>query len=187
MNNNFENIKDIPIPNDLSSIEKIEFQAFQSSLIDLEEEWIKLKNNENTDQLTCLNLIKEIKEKRIEQANERKLLRIEIIEKQYQKEKERIEQEKEEYKKILFDRIVKSYYQSYLNVTSQLKELLGKDYNQFISNYPIEWPQFINENNMKTRLQQNEDIPNRQTPADCEQDIKKIQQIILNNSFENKD
>lgn len=173
-----ESVKDIPIPEGLSPIELSEFNAYKIALCNLEEEWIQLQNGENDDQKTCISVIQEIKEKRTKQANERLNLRREIIEKQTERERERIEQEKDEYKRILFDRLIRSYHQAYQTITVQLKDLMGKEYGQFIAMNGIDWPNMPSESAMRTRMQPPDEVKIRLSPPEVDADVRRIQQII---------
>ncbi|EAY14906.1 hypothetical protein TVAG_380160 [Trichomonas vaginalis G3] len=178
MTNMFQSVAEIEIPNDLSDVDKAEFTAFKLALVDLEKEWNQLQDGTNPDQQTCLSIINDVKEKRIAQADERYKLRTEIIEKQTEKEREKIKQEQEEYKKLLFERLVRSYYQAYQSVTAQLKDLMGKDYSQYISQNGITFPNIPSEVQMRTRMQPNEEAKIKLTPAENEHDMRLIQQII---------
>lgn len=176
----YESVAEIPIPENLSEVEKAEFSAYKMALTELEKEWMQLQEGENPDQQTCMTLINEIKEKRIAQAEERLKLRKEIIEKQAEREREKIKQEQEEYKKLLFERIVRSYYQAYNTATNQLKELMGKDYGPYIAQNGITFPNIPSEVQMRTRMQPPEEAKIRLTPVENEHDMRLIQQIIQN-------
>jgi len=180
-------IAEIPIPDKLNEIQRAEYIAFQDAMTDLENEWIGLENGTNPEQIACLEQIQEIKNKRYAQADERLKLRVDIIEKQFKKESERIETEQEEYKKLLFDRLMRAYSQSYQSIVSQLKELMGKEFATFNANNSIEFPSFVAEGQMRTRLQQPEEGKPRLHQSDVEKDIKLIQSIIQkSNQDENK-
>jgi len=177
MGEQYQSVRDIPIPDNLSHIERAEYTAYLNTLADLEDEWNKLQNGENEDQLTCISMIEEMKNRRIDQSNERLKLKLEIIEKQYEREREKILADKEEYQKQLFDRLLKAYYQSYNNISSQLKDLMGKDHIEFLAQHQISFPQFT-ESTMRTRVQQPEEVRPKLTPAECEADIRAIQSLI---------
>ena len=95
-----------------------------------------------------------------------------------EKEHEKLQQEKADYNKQLFDRILRSYYQAYTSITSQLKELMGKDYAQYIAVNAIEFPTIPSENQMRTRMQQPEDVKIKIAPAEADNDYRRIQQIL---------
>lgn len=171
-------IDSIPIPEDISEIDKVEFNAYKMALIGMENEWNQLNADQNPDHQTCIAIINEIKDKRIAQANERLKLKLEIIDKQTEKEREKLNQEESDYKKQLFDRILRSYYQAYQSVTSQLKELMGKDYAQFMAVNAIDFPTIPSESQMRTRLQQPEEAKIRIAPAEADNDYRRIQQIL---------
>ena len=171
-------IEDIPIPDDLNEIDAAEFNAYKMALIDLEKEFKQLMEDSNPDHQTCISIINEIKDKRIAEADERLKLKLEIIDKQTEKEHEKLQQEKADYNKQLFDRILRSYYQAYTSITSQLKELMGKDYAQYIAVNAIEFPTIPSENQMRTRMQQPEDVKIKIAPAEADNDYRRIQQIL---------
>ena len=171
-------IEEIPLPEDLNGVDVAEFTAYKMALIDLEIEFQQLKENTNPDQQTCISIINEIKDKRIAEADERLKLKLEIIDKQTEKEHEKLQKEKQAYNEQLFDRILRSYYQAYTSITSQLKELMGKDYAQYIAVNSIEFPTIPSENQMRTRMQQPEDVKIRIAPAEADNDYRRIQQIL---------
>ena len=167
-----QSIRDIPLPPGLSEIEKAEFIAYQESMAELEDEWEALKAGENSDQKDCVALLEEIREKRKQQADERLRLRLEVIDKQVERERKRIEDEHEEAKKALFERIIKAYAQSYNAITAQLKETMSKDdYNAFISANGIDFPIISNESQIKTRMQQPEEPKIRLSTQEAAQDL----------------
>ena len=177
-------ISEIPLPENLTDIQTAEYKAFVEAISNLEDQWIDLETGNNPEQKLCIEQIKQIKEKRELQAKERLDLRLKIIEKQYQKECEKIENEQEEYKKLLFDRLMRAYSQSYQMITSQLKDLMGKEFNSFISTNGIEFPTFNPEGQMKTRFQQPEEGKPRLNQSDVDQDIRTIQQIVQGSNYE---
>ena len=169
---------DIPIPEGLSEVERAEFLAYKSALIEYENEFNQLFEGKNPEHQTCLAIINEIKEKRIAQADERLKMKLEIIDKQREREKDKINQERIEYNKQLFERILRSYYQAYQSITAQLKELLGKDYPQFIAEHLIEFPTIPSETQMRTRMEQSEEAKVKISPSEAENDYRRIQQIL---------
>lgn len=169
-------IRDIPIPDNLSTVEKAEYTAYQEAMGELEDEWEALQKGENINQKECIALLEQIKEKRRQQADERMKLRLEVIDKQVEREKERINQEHEEACKALFERIVRAYRDSYNMLVSQLKEIMPKDeYSAFISQHSIEFPTISNESQFKTRMPQLEEPKNRVNAQEAEQDLRFIQ------------
>lgn len=181
----YESVRDIPIPDDVSGVSRDELIAFQEALGQLESEWLQLKENENPDQKMCLKILEEKTAKRRQMAEERLKLRLEVIDKQVEREMERIQAENEEAKKILWERLVRAYAQAYQHVTGQLKELMGKarkDYQAYMSDKVIEFPIMQSDSTMKTRMQQPEEMKVKLSPQDCERDLMHIQAL-----FEHKD
>lgn len=170
-------IADIPIPEDLSEVRKAEYRAYQAATLQLEKEWEDLHKGDNVDQQSCIELLKEIKANRTQQAEERLSKRLEVIGMQVEREKERIDKEMQESRKALFERLVRAYYQSYQNIATQLRELLGKDYTAYITSHAIEFPSMPSDSQMKTRLQQPEEAKVRLTQAEIDRDLKKLQQM----------
>ena len=172
-------VRDIQTPNDWNPIQKAEFKAYKSALIEIEQEYIQLQNGENIDQKQCIAHLEEIRDKRKSQAKQRLEARIENIEKQYQREQEKIEYEREEYKKLLFDRLIRSYSQSYHTICSQLKDVMGKDYAQYIATKGLNFPILQgSEMQLKSKMSQPEEAKIKLSPSEIEQDLKRINQIL---------
>lgn len=180
----FQSVRDIPIPDDLDQIKRAEFIAFQESLAALETEWQQLLQGENENRKMCVEILEERTAKRKQQAEDRLKLRLDVIEKQVEKESERIEIENEEAKRILWERLVRAYAQSYNTITGQLKDLMGKDsFQAYIADKAIfanaQFP-MQSDSQMKTRMQQPEDMKIKMTPQECERDLKLIQAMFDN-------
>ena len=176
----YESVRDIPIPDD-GPVNRDELIAFQEALGQLETEWRQLQANENPDQKMCLKILEEKRAKRRQLAEERLRLRLEVIDKQVERETERIQQEAEEAKKILWERLVRAYAQAYQHVTAQLKELMGKarkDYQAYMADKTIEFPIMQSDSTMKTRMQQPEEMKIKLSPQDCERDLMQIQALF---------
>ncbi|OHT16806.1 hypothetical protein TRFO_12876 [Tritrichomonas foetus] len=174
----FPSVADIPIPDELSPEIEAEYIAYQECLVQLENEWRQLKTNENEYQIEANNLLQQIFEKRRQKQIARKNLRMEVVERQCEKENERLKNECEDAKKVLFERLVRGYYHAYRNVTSRLKELMGKDYQSYIDANEIEFPQIITDNQMKTRYQQPEETKARISSHETELDLQKIDELF---------
>ena len=177
----FESVRDIPIPDDVRGVKRDELVAFQEALGELESEWLALKRNENADQKMCMEILQEKTNQRRQMAEERLKLRLEVIERQVEKETERIQAENEEAKKILWERLVRAYAQAYQTVTAQLKELMGKvDYQAYMSDKAIEFPIMQADSTMKTRMQQPDEMKIKLSPQECERDLRQIQALFEN-------
>jgi hypothetical protein len=177
----YESVRDIPIPDNLTELERGEYLACQEALGALEAEWRQLSAGDNVDLKACLDVLEEDKENRRQQAKERLRLRLEILEKQVEREQSRIADETEKARKVLFERIVRSYAHAYQNICTQLKELMGhagQDFNAFIAANGIEFPQMPPDTQMKTRLQQPEEANIRLSAQDCKRDLRMIQEMF---------
>jgi hypothetical protein len=172
----FRPIASIPLSDDLSDIQKVEFRALQEAMTEIESEAIRLRKGDNVDQQSAIALLKEMREKQRSQADERQRLRVEVIAEQVERERRRIESEFEEAKSALGKRIVRAYCQADQYLTSQLKDLMGKDFSAYLQANPIDFPPMPPDTQMKTRLQQPEEAKIRLSTPDAERDLKKIQQ-----------
>ena len=168
-------IEDIPIPEDLTEVQKAEFIAYKSAMIQLEEEWIQLQSDQNPDQIACNEIIQETNDLKKKKILEKLETRRDIIKKQHQKEIEKIEKEFKVAKSTLNDRLIRAYYQSDQNIIAQLKDLKGKDSTTYIAENSIDFPPIPSDSQMKTRTNQPEELKLRLSPQDCEKDIRKIQ------------
>lgn len=174
---NTSKIEDIPIPEDLSEVQKAEFIAYQSAVIQLEKEWEQLQNDQNSDQIACNAIILDAHERKKKKIAEKLDTRKEIIKKQHQKETDKIEKEFKVAKTTLNDRLIRAYSQSDQNITTQLRDLKGKDY---IGENSIEFPPIPSDPQMMTRTKQPEELKFRLSTQECEKDIRKIQTIFEN-------
>ena len=174
-----ESVANIEAPESFTDIQKAEFYAYRASLAEIEKEYLELKDGKNLDQQQCIEQLEEIRRKKLERAEKNFEMRKEMIEANSKKEIEKIEEEKDEYKKILFEKLVRSYNQSYLHITAQLRELLGKEYGQFIAENGIDFPSLQGaETQMKSKMSQPDEAKIRLSPAEAEHDIKYIQQVL---------
>jgi GTPase SAR1 family protein len=169
-------IRAVPIPDDLSDIEKAECQAFQEALSEIEADVIRLRNGQNIDQHTAHQLLEELRTQGHEQAEENFRLRLEIIEEQVRTERNRIESEFEEAQRALHQSILRTYCQIDVALNAQLKELMGKNYGAYIANNSIEFPRMPPETQMRTRLHEPEEAKIRISQAEAEKDLRRIQQ-----------
>ena len=172
-------VSEIEAPQDWDPVKKAEFEAYKSALAEIEKEVIELQKGENADQKQCIEHLEQIREKRKITAQQRLDDRLENIEAQYKREQEKIETEREDYKKLLFDRLIRSYTQSYHTLCSQLKDVMGKDYAEYIAvkglNFPILQGSEIH---MKSKMSQPEEAKIKLSPAEIEHDMKRINQIL---------
>jgi hypothetical protein len=169
-------IRAIPIPDDLSDIEKAECQAFQEALSEIEADVIRLRNRQNVDQHAAHQLLEDLRNQGYNQADERLQLRLEVIEEQLRNERSRIESEFDEAQRALHQRILRAYCQIDVTLNAQLKELMGKNYGAYIAANSIEFPRMPQETQMRTRLHEPEEAKIRLNQVEAERDLRKIQQ-----------
>ena len=174
----FSSVGEIPIPEDLPKEVQAEYLAYRECLEQLENEWLQMKNDENPYQKKALKLLEESTERRKQKQEARMNLRLEVVDRQYEKETERIKNECEDAKKQLFERLVRGYYHAYRNVTSRLKELMGKDYATYIEQNEIEFPQISPDNQIKSRYQQPEETKAKISSAETEMELQKIDELF---------
>ena len=172
-------ISEIQPPSEWDPIKKAEFEAYKSALTEIEKEYIQLQKGENSDQKQCIQHLEEIRDKRKITAKQRLDSRLENIEIQYQREQEKIEAEREGFKKLLFERLIRSYSQSYHAICSQLSDVMGEDYAQYIATKGLNFPILQgSEIQMKTKMSQPEEAKIKLSPAEIEHDMKRINQIL---------
>jgi hypothetical protein len=177
----YESVRDIPIPENLTDVERGEYLACREAFAQLEAEWFQLGESENPDQNACLQFLKDANEKRKQQALDRFQLRKEVLEKHLEHETENIPDEGEDAKKNLFEQTIRGYYHSYMKICRELKNLMtqaGQDYESYIAVNGIEFPQVSADPHLKTRLQQPEEAGVRLSLQDCERDLQKIQELF---------
>jgi hypothetical protein len=173
----FRSIAEVPIPPDLSDLDRIEYLTCRDALAQLEWEWLGIETGENPDLRACLAIIDEAKANRNQLADERLALRIETINAQVAQELQRIAVESEEAKNLLRDRIFRGYFQSYQEICEKLKELMpmvGMDFDAFLEGHAIEFPPLPPDTQMKTRLQVPAEVPVQVSAEDCERDLRAI-------------
>ena len=174
----YENIASIPIPEGLPPDIQVEYTVYRESLVQLENEWLQIKNNENEMQQEAYKLLSQMEEERKENHKSHRDLRIEVAERQREKELEKVKNENEEAKRSLFERLVRGYHHAYKCITTRLKELMGKDYQAYIEQNEIEFPQIPSDSQMKTRYQQPEEAKSRITSHETEQELQKIDDMF---------
>lgn len=172
----YSSVSEIPIPSDLSELQAIEFNAFRDSLSALEKEWYALEENNNPHQKECIKLLNEIRDNRKQQASERLNIRLQVIDQQVKRDTELINLDNEILTQTFYDRIMRAYYSQYQNLILQLQGLMSEeDYESFIKENGIQFPSFSDENTMKTRLQESENLKIRISPQEIDNDLRTIQ------------
>jgi hypothetical protein len=169
-------IRAIALPEDLSEIEKAEYEAFQASIAEIESDINRLRHGENIDQRAAHQLLDEMRFQGRAQAEDRLRLRLQIIEDQLKAETARINSEFEEAQRALHQRVLRAYCQIDIALNAQLKELMGKNYAAYIAANSIDFPRMPPETQMRTRLREPDEAKIRLTQAEAERDLKKIQQ-----------
>lgn len=174
----YESVELIPIPKGLPPDVEVEYTVCQDSLAQLEKEWKQIKDNENEMQKGAYKILEQMEARNHEIQESRKNLRIEISKRQHEKEVERISNDCEEAKKSLFERLVRGHYHAYKCITSRLKELMGKDYQAYIEQNEIEFPQIPSDSQMKTRYQQPEENKSKLSSHETEQELQRIDDMF---------
>ena len=177
-NYEYENVAAIPIPQGLPPEIEVEYTVCKECIVQLENEWIQIKENENEMQKSVYDILSQMEKDRKESHESRMNLRIEIADRQREKELEKIKNENEEAKKSLFERLIRGYHHAYKCITARLKELMGKDYQSYIDQNEIEFPQMPSDIQMKTRYQQPEEAKSRITSHETEQELQKIDDMF---------
>lgn len=176
MKSKYTTISEIPIPSNLTELQKIEFTAFRDSLSALEEEWNALEENNNPHQKECIKLLNEIRDNRKQQALEHLNLRLQVIDQQVEKDTARINFENEILTQAFCDRIMRAYYAQYQNLISQLQALMNEEeFDAFIKENGIQFKTTPDDNIMKTRLQESENLKIRISPQEIDNDLHIIQ------------
>lgn len=174
----YESVSQIPIPQGLPHEIEVEYKVCKECIIQLENEWNQIKENENEMQKDAFEILSQMEKERKENHESRMNLRIEVAERQREKELEKVKNENEEAKGFLFDRLVRGYHHAYKCITTRLKELMGKDYQSYIEQNEIEFPQIPSDIQMKTRYQQPEEAKSRITSHETEQELQKIDDMF---------
>ncbi|OHT17445.1 hypothetical protein TRFO_12413 [Tritrichomonas foetus] len=181
----YTSVSEVPVPENLTELQQIEFAAFRDSLAALEGEWQALENNSNPHQKECIQLLNEIRESRKQQASERLNLRLEVIKQQVERDTERIDLENDILKQTFYDRIMRAYYASYQNLIGQLKGLMPEDdFQAYINENGIEFPAFPDDSTMKTRLHESENLKIRISPQEIARDLHEIQSKLEKEEIE---
>jgi hypothetical protein len=170
-------VRDIPLPPDLTDLQRAEFSSFQEGIAILETEWRGLSTGENPDLQTCVAHLDEITAKRKAQAEERYRLRLEVIDRQVEAETERIKQDSEQAKAILFQRLARAYSNSFHTLLGQLKDLGGNW--EAYAERGIDLPQ-VADGQARLRMQQPEEIKIRVTEEVSERDLRSVQAMFDN-------
>lgn len=171
-------IIDIAISDDLTDkIQRSELIAYQKAIYQLEQEWDQLQKNENPDQKACINIIQDQHDRKHQKIEQKYKTRCQIVDQQRQDEIERVNREFEVAQSALKDHLIKAYIQSNQNITTQLKDLKGKDFQAYNAENSIDFPQMQAESQMDTRTKHHEEGKLRLTNQECENDLAIIQKI----------
>jgi hypothetical protein len=152
----FPSIRNIPIPKDLSQQQTGEYLACREALCSLEAEWNQRFNDNNGDVSAVMTHFQEIKEQKDHQAEEKLRLRLEIVAKESEQERENVNTEIDEAKKQLFETVVRGYSDVYQKLCSRIENLMtrtGGDYERFIQANSIEFPIMGGESQRKFKSQ----------------------------------
>lgn len=170
-------IADIPTPENLTDIEKIEFNVFKSALMSLENEWRLFKDNKNVDQHKCHQVVEDIKRKRIAMEEKKYDIRRSYIEAQRKSELEKVDKISKEFKPKLFSRIMLSYQKAYEYNVGKLASLVEPEvFKDFMRECSVEFPiaDSVNE-----QPDYKETLENAVDMKEITNDIKQIKEMLL--------
>jgi hypothetical protein len=139
----FRSVREVPIPEGLTEVQRCEYLACRDAIVQLESEWISVDDGTNPDFLASLALINEEKAQCDVRADERLRLQLEAVEVEAERERNRIAREKSNAAEHIRDRIMLCYFQRYQAICSQIRESMsetGDDFDAFIANHAIEFP-----------------------------------------------
>ncbi|KAH0787650.1 hypothetical protein GPJ56_008445 [Histomonas meleagridis] len=172
---NTTKIADIEIPEELTRAQKAEFFVLKRMLSKLEGQWNELIENSNPEQIQYNHILEKEYETKFQQIEALRELNLQIAKKQYEEEKAKIEADFEENKKNLFKQIIHGYHSYYVTIMNHLKELMGSDFNSFLSANEIDFPQIQEKTRgEKKPMHQPEEVKLVLTHYDSEKQIKKI-------------
>lgn len=173
-------ITSFPIPDDISEIQKREFIGYQKSIKIIEEELEQLRNGSHEEQIRCFNKLKEIAEKRREDADERYDVRINLVDQRLQNQINKINTERDEAIVKLRDKMALAFSMSYHEITSKLKEFSDSEQNEEDQSEIPQVSQKQNEHQKRTRSDSHTvgEIDISVSSEECERDLKNVLDII---------
>ena len=169
-----KSVVDVERPPDLSECEIIEWDICMKTLAALEKKWLGLLGSNNADQLETDRAFEREFQIRIDQTRVITELDIQAVENEMQMSQERIKQELEDDKKLLFKRLVRGYYTSYLHIMEQLKGLMGPDFDAFQAENEIEFPTIPQDKGQERKVPPPEDPKVSLSPHEADRLLKEV-------------
>jgi hypothetical protein len=173
----FPSVAQIPIPDDLSDIDRVEFLACRGALAQLELEWLSVTRGDHPDLQLALTLLLESKAVRDNRAKERLELRIDVEQRHAAHQRERIALDCELAKEALRERVIRGYFQKYQKICGRIGEVMaeiGEDFEEFIKTNRIEFPPIAGDDTIRGRLQTVESVAVALPAEEGEKDLRQI-------------
>jgi hypothetical protein len=146
----------VPLPPDLTLLQRAEYTAFLEALASIETEWRSVTSGEDPELQASLAQLDEDTTDRKALADGRHHLLLEVIDCQAERETERVKVEGEESRSVLGDRLAKAYSHTYQSLVAELKDAGGESWESYAEK-GAEFPQVQNDAPMRTRKQEPEE------------------------------
>jgi biotin-(acetyl-CoA carboxylase) ligase len=170
-------IAEIVIDENDSNLNFSELCAFQAAVTDLEQHIERLGEWQNQDQKEAIAALADLRCKHRSQAEEKRNIRLDVIEKQVMKERQQIADDFEEAKAALFKRMICAYRQADLSIQNQLRMIMSnEEFTAYIASHPIEFPQMPQDGQMRTKLQQTDEAKILLSSGESERELARIRQ-----------
>lgn len=133
-------ISQIPLPDGLTPVQKIEYSIFQEAMSEVEAEIAGLDDRDDADQESIVGALNVLRDKQRVQADEVRRIRLEVVEKELEAAKEDVEKEFRAAQERLYKRLVETLYVADLEIMGELQQLLGDEYPAFAERSGIGFP-----------------------------------------------
>ena len=139
----------------------------------LEKKWLGL-GSDNADQIETDQAFEREFQIRIDQTRVITDLDITAVENEMRMGEERIAQELEDDKKLLFKRLVRGYYSSYVHIMEQLRGLMGPDFDEFQAENEVEFPTIPQDKGQERKVPPPEDPKVSLSPHEADRLLKEV-------------
>lgn len=174
-----KSIQDAQIPEGISPVMKIEFNILKKKFLELESQWFRLLDNENPEQIRYGDIVDREYASMINQATELAKVRADSIMVQYNVKKAKILNDYEENKRLLFNRIMNGYKMQYNDLLLNLRELLGTEFEHFMSTKKeIDFPQIPANKNTERNISAPDDVKLSLSHNEVEKQIQRIHRSL---------
>ena len=140
MQPDFLPISQIPLPDGLTPIQKIEYSIFQEAISEVEAELAGMGGRDDADQESIVGALNVLRDKQRAQADEVRRVRLEVVEKELEAAKEDVEKDFKAAQERLYKRLVETLYVADLEIMGELQQLLGDEYPAFAERSGIGFP-----------------------------------------------